>query len=107
MHVPEARYAQVGEAAIAYQVFGQGPPDLVVTPGFVSHLDLHWTMPSYTRFFEACPPRLLEGPSWTHGRRFPQWEAKAMVLRRAFSAWRESSRVCWTTTGRSDSTTKA
>lgn len=53
MHVPEVRYAQVGDAAIAYQVFGQGPRDLVVTPGFVSHLDLHWTMPSYTRFFET------------------------------------------------------
>lgn len=52
MQAPEVRYAHVGESAIAYQVFGEGPPDLVVTPGFVSHLDLHWTMPSYTRFFE-------------------------------------------------------
>ncbi len=52
MQAPEVRYARRGDSAIAYQVLGQGPPDLVVTPGFVSHLDLHWTMPSYTHFFE-------------------------------------------------------
>lgn len=50
--MPEVRYANTGRGAIAYQVFGEGPPDIVVTPGFVSHLDLQWTMPSYTRFFE-------------------------------------------------------
>lgn len=51
MQVPRIRYAQVAGASIAYQVFGEGP-DLLVTPGFVSHLDLQWTIPSYTRFFE-------------------------------------------------------
>lgn len=50
--IPEVRYAESGEGAIAYQVLGEGPIDIVVTPGFVSHLDLQWTMPSYTRFFE-------------------------------------------------------
>lgn len=52
LDVPEVRYAHTTRGAIAYQVFGDGPPDIVVTPGFVSHLDLQWTMPSYTRFFE-------------------------------------------------------
>lgn len=52
LDVPEVRYAHTDRGAIAYQVFGDGPPDIVVTPGFVSHLDLQWTMPSYTRFFE-------------------------------------------------------
>jgi class 3 adenylate cyclase/alpha-beta hydrolase superfamily lysophospholipase len=52
MQVPAVRYARAGDASIAYQVFGEGPRDLVVTPGFVSHLDLQWTMPSYTRLFE-------------------------------------------------------
>lgn len=51
MQVPRVRYADVGGASIAYQVFGEGP-DLLVTPGFVSHLDLQWTIPSYARFFE-------------------------------------------------------
>jgi class 3 adenylate cyclase/dienelactone hydrolase len=50
--VPEVHYADTGEGAIAYQVFGEGPTDILVTPGFVSHLDLQWTMPSYTQFFE-------------------------------------------------------
>lgn len=52
LDVPKVRYAHTKSGAIAYQVFGEGPPDIVVTPGFVSHLDLQWTMPSYTRFFE-------------------------------------------------------
>lgn len=50
--MPEVRYADTGSGVIAYQVFGEGPTDILVTPGFVSHLDLQWTMPSYTRFFE-------------------------------------------------------
>lgn len=33
--------------------------------------------------------------------------AKAMVVINAFSAWRESSRVCWTTMGTFDSITLA
>ena len=49
---PETRYAKSGETNIAYQVFGDGPLDLVVTPGFVSHLDLNWTLPSFTQFAE-------------------------------------------------------
>lgn len=49
---PETRYAQSGETSIAYQVFGDGPIDLVVSPGFVSHLDLNWTLPSFNQFAE-------------------------------------------------------
>ncbi len=53
MDVPTVQYADTGEGSIAYQVFGEGPRDLLVTPGFVSHLDLQWTVPSYARFFET------------------------------------------------------
>lgn len=52
LDVPEVRYADTGNGMIAYQVFGEGPIDILVTPGFVSHLDLQWAMPSYTQFFE-------------------------------------------------------
>lgn len=52
MDAPETHYAQSGDTNIAYQVFGQGPLDLVVTPGFISHLDLQWTIPSFTQFAE-------------------------------------------------------
>jgi class 3 adenylate cyclase len=36
--------------SIAYQVVGDRPVDLLVSPGFVSHLDLQWTDPGTTRF---------------------------------------------------------
>ena len=52
MDVPDVRYAQSADTKIAYQVFGEGAHDLVLTPGFVSHLDLQWTIPSFTDFAE-------------------------------------------------------
>ena len=47
---PETRYTKSGDVNIAYQVVGAGPIDLVVVPGFVSHLDLAWEDPGYARF---------------------------------------------------------
>jgi pimeloyl-ACP methyl ester carboxylesterase/DNA-binding SARP family transcriptional activator len=37
--------------SIAYQVLGDGPVDLVVVPGFMSHLDNWWTFPEYRHWF--------------------------------------------------------
>jgi class 3 adenylate cyclase len=34
---------------IAYQVFGEGPIDVVVVPGFVSHLEVGWENPAILR----------------------------------------------------------
>jgi class 3 adenylate cyclase len=40
---PETRYAKADDGVhIAYQVFGEGPLDLVVIPGFISHVELAW-----------------------------------------------------------------
>ena len=39
------RYARSGEVNIAYQITGEGAFDLVLVPGFVSHLDYDWTAP--------------------------------------------------------------
>ena len=50
---PETRYAQSSEAKIAYQVSGNGPPDLVMVPGLVSHLDIQWQQTGYRRFVRA------------------------------------------------------
>ena len=47
--LPATRYAQSGEVSIAYQVTGNGPIDLIMTPGFVSHLDHSWEEPSFAR----------------------------------------------------------
>ncbi len=43
--VPETRYTQCGTINIAYQVFGEGPVDLVLVPGWVSNLDMMWEEP--------------------------------------------------------------
>jgi hypothetical protein len=43
------RYAHNGEVAIAYQVFGEGPLDLVCVTGFVSNLHWNWELPEYQR----------------------------------------------------------
>jgi pimeloyl-ACP methyl ester carboxylesterase len=48
---PRTEYAQSEEVNIAYQVFGEGPFDLVVTPGFVSNLDLMWDDPENARYW--------------------------------------------------------
>ena len=48
----ETRYARNGTVRIAYQVVGEGKPDLVLVPGLVSHLDLIWDDPDYSSFCE-------------------------------------------------------
>jgi len=52
LEAPPVRYARIGDAHVAYQVVGSGPIDLVVAPGFISHLDLQWTMPTYVSYIE-------------------------------------------------------
>jgi len=49
---PETRYAQSGDVNIAYQVVGNGPLDLVIIPGFISHVEQAWEDPAYTRFLQ-------------------------------------------------------
>ncbi len=50
LDVPETRYAMSGEVAIAYQVFGDGPVDVVLTPGMVSHRELEWEHQRFAEF---------------------------------------------------------
>ena len=47
---PRIQYAKSGDVNIAYQVVGDGPFDLVLVPGWVSHLELGWEEPSVARF---------------------------------------------------------
>ena len=51
MTAPETRYAKSGDVNIAYQVIGEGVLDVVLVPGFVSHLEIDWELPSYAHFF--------------------------------------------------------
>src|SRR5437763_7692151 len=50
--VPPTRYARSGNARIAFQVIGEGPPDVVFIGGPASHLDIQWEDPGYVRSFE-------------------------------------------------------
>src|SRR5215469_18295883 len=43
------RYAKSGDVHIAYQAFGEGP-DLIMAPGFVSHIENYWDEPSLARW---------------------------------------------------------
>jgi len=50
---PQTRYARCGELSIAYQVIGDGPPDLIVVPAFLWHVEQLWNDPGYHRFMRA------------------------------------------------------
>ena len=48
---PTTRYAKSGDLHIAYQVFGDGPFDLVYAPGFISHVEMNWELPFWATMF--------------------------------------------------------
>ena len=50
--VAETSYASCGDLSLAYQVFGDGPVELVFVGPFVSHIEVGWTMPEIKAFFD-------------------------------------------------------
>jgi pimeloyl-ACP methyl ester carboxylesterase len=48
--LPVTRYARSGDVSIAYQVMGNGPVDLIIVPGIVSHVEFLHEFPGYTAF---------------------------------------------------------
>ncbi len=52
MEMPDIRYAWSGDVAIAYQVVGDGPLDVVLVPSWVSNLVWQWQSPRWTSFYE-------------------------------------------------------
>ncbi len=46
----ETRYAKSGRLSIAYQVVGEGAHDLILVPGFVSHVEVAWEQPRLAHF---------------------------------------------------------
>ena len=52
MSAPEVRYADGSGVEIAYQVLGEGPPDVVWVAGAITHLGVLWEHPGYRRFCE-------------------------------------------------------
>ena len=57
------RYALSGEVNIAYQTMGDGPIDIVLVPGIVSHVEFAHELAGYTAFLRRlssfCPGRYL------------------------------------------------
>jgi pimeloyl-ACP methyl ester carboxylesterase len=49
--VPQTRYADSDGVGIAYQVLGEGPIDVVMVPGFGSHLEHAWSHPRLAHFY--------------------------------------------------------
>ena len=49
---PETRYARSGDVSIAYQVFGGGPFDVVISLPASSHVELAWEAPMMRAYFE-------------------------------------------------------
>jgi class 3 adenylate cyclase len=46
--LPVTRYALSGDVSIAYQTMGDGPIDLIIVPGLVSHIEFMHEAPGYT-----------------------------------------------------------
>ena len=53
MKAPTSRYVKTDDGvSIGYQVFGQGPYDLVLNDGWMGNLDFNWEMPDFAGFYE-------------------------------------------------------
>jgi class 3 adenylate cyclase len=50
---PETKYARLGGDRIAYQLLGNGPPDLVLALGSFGHLDIAWEDPGSALFLRT------------------------------------------------------
>ena len=48
--LPNTRYALSGDVNIAFQVMGDGPIDIILVPGVVSHVEFLHEIPEYTGF---------------------------------------------------------
>src|SRR5215204_109222 len=53
---PPIGYVKNGEVNVAYQIVGDGPRDLLMIPGWVSHLAMEWEEPTWVRFIERLMP---------------------------------------------------
>lgn len=59
MDIPETQYAKTADGVhIAYQVFGSGPP-VVIIPPLVSNVELVWEHELFRRVFEYCAEHVM------------------------------------------------
>ena len=50
--MPDTQYARCGDLSLAYQVFGSGPVNIVVSGSFVTNVEVLWGSPEYKAFFD-------------------------------------------------------
>jgi class 3 adenylate cyclase len=46
----ETRYADTGAGSVAYQVFGEGPIDMLLCPNWITHLEGQWEIPAIAAY---------------------------------------------------------
>ena len=49
------RYARNGDVSLAYEVFGEGERDILVTLGWVASFQSAWEDPEYARWLRTLP----------------------------------------------------
>jgi hypothetical protein len=90
------KYAKSGDVHIAYRVFGEGPRDVVLVPGTVSHVELFWELPinAYLLKRLASFARVIVSTSATgvvgSGRRA---DARRAVSGTSWRSWMQRVRV--------------
>ncbi len=82
MERPAVSFASNGEIALAYQVVGDGPEDLLYVPGYFSNLDLNWESPFMARYLRglADHARLIitDRRGWGCSERFSPTDVPAL-----------------------------
>jgi hypothetical protein len=59
---PETRCARSGDVSIAYQVPGEGPFDVVIAPGAVSHVEFQWEAAGQTASLRGVARSCADDP---------------------------------------------
>ena len=52
MGIPESRYCATPKGHVGYQVFGDGPPNIVFVPNWITNVEVIWEEPSARRYLE-------------------------------------------------------
>ena len=87
--LPVTRYALSGDINIAYQTMGSGPVDIIMVPGFVSHVEFTHELAGYTAFLRRLSTfaRVV-----TFDKRGQDYPIEFRARRRLSSAWMTSAR---------------
>ena len=77
--LPETKYARSGDLNIAYQIVGEGPIDILIVPGAISHLELVYELPGCINFINALALRAYHPIRQTRPRPFRSRVRRAVI----------------------------